>query len=49
MERQPLTHILVRLPEEVNIWLEGLSKANLRSKNSEIILALRKCMDSPPQ
>jgi len=49
MERQPLTHILVRLPEEVNSWLEGLSKTNLSSKNSEIVRALRKCMDVPPQ
>lgn len=35
------TQIRIRVPEDVKSWLEKQSIANLRSQNSEIILAIR--------
>lgn len=41
MQKQDLTHVLVRLPPEVNTWLEAQATANVGSKNSEIVRCIR--------
>nr|QIG99099.1 Arc family DNA-binding protein [Bradyrhizobium sp. 6(2017)] len=38
--------MVVRIPRETKAWLERKASENLRSQNSEIIIALRRQMEA---
>ncbi|MEY9295762.1 hypothetical protein ABIF21_000139 [Bradyrhizobium elkanii] len=46
MKAADRAEMVVRLPRETKTWLERKASENLRSQNSEIILALRRQMEA---
>ena len=45
MARETQTKILIRLPDDVKVWLQEQSEKNFSSQNSEIVRAIRERMD----
>jgi hypothetical protein len=39
------TRLLLRLPREVKVWLEGQAARTLASQNSEVLRCIRERMD----